>query len=101
VTVLDFIGNYKKSFIIPLALSGQYNAKAFDTDSLRVAVLHEFADAPGGSVVQLDPIAQREILNRIDNIKLSSVAVLKEMYAQFKYDLGRSPEIIDFLYAEE
>jgi superfamily II DNA or RNA helicase len=101
VTVLDFIGNYKKSFIIPLALSGQYNAKAFDTDSLRVAVLHEFADAPGGSVVQLDPIAQREILNRIDNIKLSSVAVLKEMYAQFKYDLGRSPEIIDFLYSEE
>ena len=101
VTVLDFIGNYKKSFIIPLALSGQYNAKAFDTDSLRVAVLHEFADSPGGSVVQLDPIAQREILNRIDNIKLSSVAVLKEMYAQFKYDLGRSPEIIDFLYSEE
>ena len=101
VTVLDFIGNYKKSFIIPLALSGQYNAKAFDTDSLRVAVLHEFADSPGGSVVQLDPIAQREILNRIDNIKLSSVAVLKEMYAQFKYDLGRSPELIDFLYSEE
>lgn len=101
VTVLDFIGNYKKSFIIPLALSGQYNAKAFDTDSLRVAVLHEFADSPGGSVVQLDPIAQREILNRIDNIKLSSVTVLKEMYAQFKYDLGRSPEITDFLYAEE
>lgn len=101
VTVLDFIGNYKKSFIIPLALSGQYNAKAFDTDSLRVAVLHEFADSPGGSVVQLDPIAQREILNRIDNIKLSSVAVLREMYAQFKYDLGRSPEITDFLYSEE
>ena len=101
VTVLDFIGNYKKSYIIPLALSGQYNAKAFDTDSLRVAVLHEFADSPGGSVVQLDPIAQREILNRIDNIKLSSVAVLKKMYAQFKYDLGRSPEIADFLYSEE
>jgi len=101
VTVLDFIGNYKKSFIIPLALSGQYNAKAFDTDSLRVAVLHEFADSPGGSVVQLDPIAQREILQRIDNIKLSSTAVLKEMYSQFKYDLGRSPEITDFLYAEE
>lgn len=101
VTILDFIGNYKKSFIIPLALSGQYNARAFDTDSLRVAVLHEFADAPGGSVVQLDPIAQREILRRIDNIKLNSVAVLKDMYAQFKYDLGRSPEISDFLYAQE
>lgn len=101
VTVLDFIGNYKNSFIIPLALSGQYNAKAFDTDSLRVAVAHEFADSPGGSVVQLDPIAQREILKKLDNIKLSSVAVLKEIYGQFKADLGRSPEIMDFLYVEE
>ena len=54
-----------------------------------------------GLCCKLDPIAQREILNRIDNIKLSSIAVLKEMYAQFKYDLGRSPEITDFLYAEE
>ena len=101
VTVLDFIGNYKKSFIIPLALSGQYNAKAFDADSLRVTVSHEFADAPGGSVVQLDPIAQREILERLENIRLNPKEVLKEMYYQFKRELGRSPELEDFLYIEE
>jgi len=101
VTVLDFIGNYKKSFIIPLALSGQYNSKAFDADSLRVAVSHEFADAPGGSVVQLDPIAQREILERLENIRLNPKEVLKEMYFQFKRELGRSPELEDFLYVEE
>ncbi|MCZ8535254.1 DUF3427 domain-containing protein [Psychrobacillus psychrodurans] len=101
VTILDFIGNYKKSFIIPLALSGQYNAKAFDADSLRVAVSHEFADAPGGSVVQLDPIAQREILERLENIRFNPKEVLKEMYLQFKHELGRSPELTDFLYTEE
>ncbi len=101
VTVLDFIGNYKKSFLIPLALSGQYNAKAFDADSLRVTVSHEFADAPGGCVIQLDPIAQREILERLESIRLNPKEVLKEMYFQFKHELGRSPELTDFLYTEE
>lgn len=101
VTVLDFIGNYRKSFIIPLALSGQYNSKAFDVDSLRVSVAHEFADAAGGSYAQLDPVAQREILERLETIKLNPTEVLKEMYYQFKHDLGRSPEIMDFLYSEE
>jgi superfamily II DNA or RNA helicase/HKD family nuclease len=101
VTVLDFIGNFRKSFIIPLALSGQYNSKAFDVDSLRVSVAHEFADAAGGSYAQLDPIAQREILERLETIKLNPTEVLKEIYYQFKHDLGRSPEIMDFLYSEE
>jgi len=101
VTVLDFIGNYRKSFIIPLALSGQYNSKAFDVDSLRVSVAHEFADTAAGSFAQLDPIAQREILERLETIKLNPTEILKEMYFQFKHDLGRSPEIMDFLYSEE
>ncbi|MDQ0163377.1 superfamily II DNA or RNA helicase [Bacillus alveayuensis] len=65
VTILDFIGNYQKSFVDPLAISGQINQKAFDTDSLRVAVTHEFADLPAGSYVDLDPISQKEILEKI------------------------------------
>lgn len=101
VTVLDFIGNYQKSFIVPLALSGQMNQKAFDKDSLRVAVTHEFADLPAGSYVDLDPISQREILNRIDAIRMNASDMLKSLYQQFKNELGRSPEILDFLYSEQ
>nr|WP_163100592.1 DUF3427 domain-containing protein [Peribacillus alkalitolerans] len=101
VTILDFIGNYQKSFIVPLALSGQINHKAFDKDSLRVAVKHEFADLPGGSYVDLDPISQRQILQKLDSIKMNSSDMLKSLYNQFKNELGRSPEIMDFLYAEQ
>ncbi|MBY6269733.1 MAG: restriction endonuclease subunit R [Parageobacillus thermoglucosidasius] len=101
VTILDFIGNYQKSFVVPLALSGQINRKAFDKDSLRVAVTHEFADLPAGSYVDLDPITQKEILDRIDSIKMNSTDMLKSLYQQFKNELGRSPEILDFLYYEQ
>ncbi|HWO97748.1 MAG TPA: DUF3427 domain-containing protein [Bacillus sp. (in: firmicutes)] len=101
VTVLDFIGNYDKSFVVPLALSGQINHKAFDKDSLRVAITHEFADLPAGSYVDLDPISQKQILDKIDSIKMNSTDMLKSLYQQFKNELGRSPEILDFLYAEQ
>ncbi|QXX29847.1 DUF3427 domain-containing protein [Bacillus amyloliquefaciens] len=101
VTILDFIGNYQKSFVIPLALSGQTSQKSFDKDSLRVAVTHEFSDLPGGSYVDLSAITKKEILNKIDHIKLNSDAMLKTLYKQFKQELGRSPELIDFLYSEQ
>jgi len=101
VTILDFIGNYQKSFVVPLALSGHTNHNGFDKDSLRVAVQHEFADLPGGAYVDLDPVTQKRILEKIDSIRLDSVAVIKDLYNQFKKDLGRSPKITDFLYAEK
>lgn len=101
VTILDFIGNYQKSFVVPLALSGQINQRAFDKDSLRVAVAHEFADLPAGSYVDLDPVTQKEILERIDAIKMNSSEMLKSLYSQFKNELGRAPEIMDFLYSEQ
>ncbi|PTX49817.1 superfamily II DNA or RNA helicase [Melghirimyces profundicolus] len=101
VTILDFIGNYQKSFIVPLALSGEANIKAFDRDSLRVAVQHEFADLPGASYVDLDPISRKQILNKIDQIRMNATDMLKNLYQQFKKDLGRSPEVRDFLYTEQ
>jgi len=101
VTILDFIGNYQKSFVVPLALSGQINQKAFDKDSLRVAVTHEFADLPAGSYVDLDPISQKEILEKIDSINMNAADMLKSLYQQFKNELGKSPEILDFLYTEQ
>lgn len=100
VTVLDFIGNYQKSFIVPLALSGQTNHRAFDRDSLRVAIETEFADLPGGCFVDLEEISRQRILDKLESVKMDSQAMLKDLYNQFKKELGRSPEIEDFLYTE-
>lgn len=100
VTVLDFIGNFNKSFVVPLALSGQHNHRAFDRDSLRVAVETEFADLPEGCFVDLEEISKQQILTKIENIRMDQNQLLIQLYNQFKKELGRSPEIDDFLYFE-
>ncbi|GGA05063.1 DNA repair helicase [Paenibacillus marchantiophytorum] len=98
VTILDFIGNYQKSFIVPLALSDQHNHKAFDRDSLRIAIETEFADLPDGCFVDLEEVSRKEILKKIENIRMDRDLLLMELYNQFKRELGYPPELNDFLY---
>ncbi|SEB97411.1 DUF3427 domain-containing protein [Paenibacillus sp. GP183] len=100
VTVLDFIGNYHKSFIVPLALTGQHNHKAFDRDSLRIAIETEFADLPDGCFVDLEEVSRQQILNKIESLRMDRNLLLMDLYNQFKKEIGRSPEINDFLYFE-
>jgi superfamily II DNA or RNA helicase/HKD family nuclease len=100
VTILDFIGNYQKSFIVPLALSGQHNHKAFDRDSLRVAIETEFADLPDGCFVDLEEISRKQILAKIETIRMDRDLMLMDLYNQFRKELGRSPEVEDFLYVD-
>ncbi|SFI62154.1 DUF3427 domain-containing protein [Thermoflavimicrobium dichotomicum] len=101
VTILDFIGNYQRSFMIPLALAGQTNNHMFDKDLLRVAVQNEFADLPNGSYVEFDRISKKQILEKLERVRMDSAETLKNFYVQLKKDLGRSPEIKDFLYIEK
>lgn len=98
VTILDFIGNYQRSFIVPLALSGQTNHKAFDRDSLRVVVETDFANLPDGCFVELEEISRQKILEKIKQIRMDDRQMLAGLYGEFRRELGRSPEIEDFLY---
>lgn len=99
VTILDFIGNYQKSFIIPLALAGQTNHRAFDRDALRVSIQTEFANLPDGCFVDFEEITRQQILEKIQSIRMDQNQLLANLYAEFKRELGRSPEIEDFLYS--
>lgn len=101
VTVLDFIGNYRKSFVVPLALSGQANHLSFDRDALRTAVEMEFSDLPAGCFVDLHEVPRQQILEKIDKVRMDTRQMLIDLYAQFKRHLGRPPELEDFLYSEE
>jgi len=99
VTILDFIGNYQKSFIVPLALAGQTNHRAFDRDALRVSIQTEFANLPDGCFVDLEEITRQKILEKIQSIRMDRNQMLANLYSEFKKELGRSPEIEDFLYS--
>ncbi|NEZ47754.1 DUF3427 domain-containing protein [Clostridium niameyense] len=89
LTVLDFIGNHNKAFLIALALNG---GKYYDKDSLKVCVAKQFESIPGCTNIQMDRIAQERILEQLDKENFNSMKYLKEEYFQFKkLNGGRIP----------
>lgn len=95
VTVLDFIGNYQKSFLMAIAL---YGKQEYDKDSLKVSVDNDFADLPGGTYIHMDRIAKEQILRQLDNEKFMSMKYLKETYLSFKKLCGgKIPLLTDYL----
>lgn len=85
LTVLDFIGNHNKAFLIALALKG---GRYYDKDSLKVAVSTEFMDIPGCTNIQMDRISKERILDQLNTENFNSLKYLKDEYNEFKSLLG-------------
>ncbi|MBM7581128.1 DUF3427 domain-containing protein [Jeotgalibacillus terrae] len=81
LTVLDFIGNYSRAYLVALALNGQ---RYYDKESLKVAVATDFAHIPGPVHIQMDEISKEQILKQLDQESFFSMAHLKEAYIEFK-----------------
>lgn len=95
LTVIDFIGNYTRNFLIPVAL---YGDRSFDKDQLRRLVSEGDAPLPGSSTVSFDRIAKERIFESISNPKnLFSKKELIADYDALKVRLGRSPMMMDFI----
>ena len=96
LTVLDFIGNYSKSFLIAIALNGR---RFYDKDSVKTSVKRNFSDLPGATHIQLDEISKQQILAQIDFENFSTLAYLKNTYNEFKnLNSGRIPWLLqDYL----
>ncbi|WP_174731983.1 DEAD/DEAH box helicase [Mesobacillus harenae] len=96
LTVLDFIGNHNKTFLIALALNG---SRYYDKESLKVAIVTGFANIPGCTHIQMDKISQERILAQIDAENFNSMKYLKEEYFEFKkLNQGRIPYLLlDYL----
>ena len=93
VVVLDFIGNYQKNFMIPIALSGD---RSYNKDNIRRYVTEGGRVIPGASTVHFDEVSKRRIFQAIDNANFSDVKLLKENYITLKNKLGRIPALADF-----
>jgi superfamily II DNA or RNA helicase len=94
VTVLDFIGNHRKSFLMAIALMGN---RHFDRDDLKVAVATDFADIPGNTYIQMDRIAKEQILAQLEQEKFFSLKYLRQEYQDFRRITGGIPKLVDFL----
>lgn len=87
LTVLDFIGNHSKTFLIALALSGK---RFYDKEGLKVAVKRGFPDLPGATHIQMDKISQQQIIRQLDMENFRSMKYLKEEYLEFKKEYVRA-----------
>ena len=93
VVILDFIGNYKNNFMIPIALSGD---RSYDKDTYRKYLMHGNKIIPGASSINFDEISKKRIFESINNTSFSRVALFKEKYNNLKFKLGRIPMLCDF-----
>ena len=93
VVIIDFIGNYEKNFLIPIALSGNLS---YNKDNLRRFVSEGSLIIPGESTVSFDQISKKRIFESIDKANFSDVKIIKEAYFKLKQKLGRIPRLQDF-----
>ena len=93
VVILDFIGNYKNNFMIPIALSGD---RSYDPDKIRKYLWQGNKIIPGASSINFDEVSKKRIYESINNTSFSRVALFKEKYNNLKYKLGRIPQLYDF-----
>lgn len=94
VVILDFIGNYRNNFMIPIALSGD---RSYDKDKIRKYLMEGNKVIPGASSINFDEISRKKIFDSINNASFSRVALFKEKYNNLKHKLGRIPMLCDFL----
>jgi superfamily II DNA or RNA helicase len=93
VLVLDFIGNYKKSYLIPIALSGD---RSYNKDNLRRFIQEGNRIIPGCSTINFDEVSEKRIYRLLDEEKFGSVRLIRTEYAALKNMLGRIPSLMDF-----
>ena len=98
VVILDFIGNYKNNFMIPIALSGD---RSYDKDKIRKYLMEGNKIIPGASSINFDEISKQRIFESINNTSFSRKALFKEKYTHLKYKLGKIPTLTDFFNQAE
>ena len=93
VVILDFIGNYKNNFMIPIALSGD---RTYNKDNIRRYMLEGGRVIPGASTIHFDEISRKRIFQAIDHANFNDIRLIRENYTNLKNKLGRIPGLADF-----
>ncbi len=94
LTVIDFIGNYANSFLVPIAL---YGDTSYNKDTLRKLMASGSNLIPGASTVNFDEISRKRIFEAIDSANMQLKKDLVSDYIVLKAKLGRIPMMMDFI----
>ena len=93
VTIIDFIGNYKNNYLIPIALSGD---QSMNKDNVRRKTVNTDY-IQGVSTINFEEIAKKRIFDAINNTNLSTLKILRDSYTELKNRLGKIPSLEDFI----
>ncbi|MEH7109157.1 DEAD/DEAH box helicase [Bacillus sp. JJ1764] len=93
VAIIDFIGNYKNNYLIPIALSGD---QTMNKDNVRRKTVNTDY-IQGVSTINFEEIAKKKIFDAINNTNLSTLKTLRDAYSEMKNRLGRIPTLFDFI----
>jgi superfamily II DNA or RNA helicase/predicted house-cleaning noncanonical NTP pyrophosphatase (MazG superfamily)/HKD family nuclease len=99
LVAVDFVGNFRKAHVAPLALSGYSSIQAFSEAYLTSRMIKPWQNLPKGCYLNTDLEVQRIWDDEIRKIieVLPSEDRLKILYLEIKEDLGdRSPSLMDF-----
>lgn len=97
LTVIDFIGNYKNNYLIPIAL---YGDTSYNKDSIRKLISEGSRMIPGESTINFDEITKEKIYASIDSTNMQLLVDLKKDYNNLKSRIGRIPMMMDFVKNE-
>ncbi|MGT2753569.1 DUF3427 domain-containing protein [Streptococcus ovis] len=93
VTIIDFIGNYRNNYLIPVALFGD---QSMNKDNYRREV-REANLISGLTTINFEEVARKQIFESITNTSLSSMKILRDSYVDLQNKLGRQPFLKDFV----
>ncbi len=96
LTILDFIGNHNKAYLIALALIGD---KRIDKESLKISLLNNFANIPNIHIF-MDEISKKRILDQIESENFNSFKYLKELSIKSQTS-NKIPVLRDYLQYTE
>jgi len=94
VTIIDFIGNYSNSYLVPVAL---YGNMSYNKDTLRKLMVSGSNLIPGASTVNFDKISRERIFESIDKANMQLKKDLVKDYELLKFKIGKIPMMLDFL----
>ncbi|MDC7954319.1 DUF3427 domain-containing protein [Fusobacterium simiae] len=91
--VLDFIGNYEKNFLIPIAIS-QNNS--YDKDFMKRFLMNATDFLAGESSISFDEISKERIFENINKTNFSNRKLIEDDFKLLEKQLGRVPYLYDF-----
>lgn len=93
VAVIDFIGNYKNNYLIPVALSGD---KTQNKDNIRRNT-KDTNYIKGISTINFEEVARKRVFDSINNNNLTTLKILREAFVTLKNKIGHTPSLYDFI----